>query len=797
MSYSEREVVEATVSFFKGDDLASQVWMDKYALKNREGEFLEKSPYDMFSRISTEVARVDKKYLKVPYSESEIFELFYNKYFTYAGSCLFGIGNDNNLTSLGNCFVIGNGEDSYAGILQTDAEQIQLMKRRGGVGHDISHLRSKNSFVNNAARTSTGAVSFMNRFSNSTTEVAQGGRRGALMLTMGVTHSDIEDFIESKNDLTKVTSANISVKVDDTFMEKVEEKDPNTLHIWNKIIHQAWKNAEPGVLFWDRIKEESPADCYAEFQTISTNPCGEVPLSAYDSCRLGSLIVSNFVINPFTKDSYFDFDLLGRKAYMAQYMMDDLIDLEEEKINLILNKLNSEPQINNIEVDLWTKIKTNLLNGRRTGLGFLGLADVFAMLGIKYDVKEAIYLGEEIAKTIACSSYRASIQMAKERGAFPVWNKELEEKNPFINRILLECPDLKKDYEKYGRRNISNLSIAPTGSLAILNQTSSGIEPVFNLSYIRRKRVSADDPKKTVKDDNGEWWQEYTVFHPKFKEWNEINAKLIGIDISQKEYEALVEHVVNNPYYGSTTNEINPLQKIRMQGKIQKWVDHSISVTHNLPKVVTEEEVSEFYFEAWLNGCKGVTIYREGSRSGVLINKEDNTKEIIFTHNEGYKRPKDVNCDIYSTKIRGEQFIVVIGLIDDKPYEVFAFQFNGKFDLRKGIIRKFKKSRYDILTESLETYSENITVEMTQSEEDRTRMISTALRHGVNIKFIVEQLNKSKSDITSFSKAIARVLNKYVIDEVRVNSICPKCKSILSYSSGCEICLHCGYSACS
>ena len=813
MSFSAEQVRKATLRYYENDALAADVWMSKYALKDKKGEFKELSPLDMYDRITREIIRIERKLYDNPLKFEDVYDMLQYKYFTFAGSVLFGLGNNYQLTSLGNCYVIGNEEDSYSGIMQMDTELIQLSKRRAGVGLDLSHLRPANAQVNNAALTSTGSISFMDRYSNSIREVSQNGRRGALILTLNINHPDIQKFIVAKNDLTKITGANISVKITDDFMEAVEDDKEYNLtfndivipvkakKIWDSLIHQAWKNAEPGVLFWDRIIEENPADCYDDFKTKSVNPCGEVTLSPYDSCRLGSMVLSSFVDNPFTESARFNFTKFRIYVDIAQQLMDDLIDLENEKIEAILAKIDSEEKsVNSLEKDLWVKIRKSLLNGRRTGLGLFGLADVFAMMNIRYGSEMSIALTEKIAKTMAVESYKSSFRLAKSRGHFPVWNKEAEKENPFVNRILSEIEE-KDDYEslhnynKYGRRNIANLSIAPTGSLAIIFQTSSGMEPLFNTHYIRRRKVEPDHPNKSFKDDTGDWWEEYTVMHHTFKQWIETASKasVSANEMSDEDVKAWEE---KSPYNESTANDIDPLQKIKLQSKLQMYIDHSISCTYNVPSTITESEVSELYYQAWLYGLKGFTLYREGSRAGVLINTKKTIPEIDFGYRDAPKRPKILPCEIATVKVQGEQFVVVVGLYEKKPYEVFAFKFDNKFSLKNGLIVKATKGRYNILTEQKETYAEDITSDMSPMEEDRTRLISTALRHGADIKFIVEQLSKSKSDITSFSKAIARTLNTYITTPIMVTDKCPECKSELSYEGGCISCKQCGYTQC-
>lgn len=789
--YDEKIVEQETLNYFRGDDLATKVWMSKYALVNNEGNFVELTPLDTFKRISKELFRVESSYPN-PLSFEQIFTLFESKYFILGGSNLFGIGNNYSVSSLGNCFVLPSAQDSYSSILQTDAEQVQIMKRRGGVGHDLSLLRPAGTEVSNSAKTSTGAPSFMKRFSESTKEVAQDGRRGALMLTMEITHPDSLTFIETKDDVTKLTGANISIKITDQFIEALSDdtefplnftlKSGNQLvhlvkarTIWDKLIYQAWKNGEPGILFWDRIIEESPADFYKHYKTISTNPCSELPLSAYDSCRLGSLILPTFVKHPFTSDAYFDEKKFVEIVRKCQRVMDDAIDLEEEKIDQILLKVTKDKIPNKIELTLWQNIKQTLLGGRRTGLGYLGLADMLAMLNIPYNDSKAITFSEHITKLLALNSYTSSIELASERGAFPEYNKS-EIDHTFVSRIINELPDnIKVLYNTYGRRNIANLTLAPTGSIAIISQVSSGIEPVFNLAYTRRRKVDPTNDNKQYQDEDGIWWEEYSVIHPGLKLWAQQQGKKINLK--------------DNPYIGSTTNEIDPFHKVKLQSRIQYWIDHSISVTYNVPTTITPKEIGDLFLYAWESGCKGLTVYREGSRHGVLVNKP------TFQQFDGTKRPKILKCDIYQSTIQSKKYTVLVGLLENKPYEIFAFE-DMQIKIKKGFVKKIKRGVYDLLSEDEKVYMDNITTIMSQAEEDRTRLISTALRHGTPIQYIVEQLYKSKSDITSFSKAIARTLNRYA-ETLRIEEVvCPKCHSKLTMEGGCNVCLQCGYSKC-
>ena len=812
--YKKSEVEMVALEYFK-DSLVANVWMDKYALKTGDDSYIELSPNDTLVRMATELATIEKRY-----PNSIDYDTIYNllkgyEKFVLGGSPLFGIGNNTTLSTLGNCFVVDSPVDSIGGIFKSDQELAQLMKRRGGVGIDISSLRPKRSQVNNAANFSTGATSFLEKFSNTTRVIAQEGRRGALMVTMDINHPDIEEFITSKDDNSKNTGANISVKVTDEFMTCVE-KDTNysllfptepiddyskvevivkAKVLWNKLIHQAWKNAEPGIIFWDKIINESPADCYNGFKTISTNPCGELPLCAYDSCRLSAINLYAYVINPFTDNSGFDLETLGKDVIIYQRLMDDIIDLESAKIVAIIDKIVKDPEdddIKKVELDLWTKIHNKLLLGRRTGLGQMGLADAMAALGLKYGEGASIQLALEINRIIAVNSYKSSVIMAKERGAFPMWSFSKETTNPYLQRIFNEIKKeestvpnywiswLDVNYPKYGRRNIANLTIAPTGSISMLAGVTSGIEPVFALSYKRKRKVTVDNPNKKFQDKQGDWWEEYEVFHPKFQQW---------LDTEQFENGPIIK--TNSPYSKATAYEIDPYTKLKLQSVIQPWIDHSISVTYNLAKETTEEQVSKLYFEAWKLGLKGLTVYRDGCREGILTTMEK------FPQHDGFKRPKDVICDVYNIKAKGQDWKVFIGVIDNLPYEVFAV--NGameKVPIEHGILRKRASGVYDFLSPEHEVVRENITLHMTPEEEALTRMISWALRHGSKLQFGVEQLDKSKGDVTSFSKAISRTLKKYIKDGTIRSGNCPDCGSVLISEGGCLVCKECGYSKC-
>ena len=704
--FNQQEVENETLKYFRGDDLATRVWATKYALKDSFGNIYELTPDDMHRRLASEIARIESKYPN-PLSKEELFELLRDfKYIVPQGSPMTGIGNEYQVASLSNCFVIGfdGDSDSYGAIIKIDEEQVQRMKRRGGVGHDLSHIRPKGSPVKNSALTSTGIVPFMERYSNSTREVAQDGRRGALMLTVSIKHPDSESFIDAKLEAGKVTGANVSVKIDDDFMKAVTEKhnytqqypiysnnpwfkkDINAEALWNKIIHNAWKSAEPGVLFWDTITRESVPDCYADlgYRTVSTNPCGEIPLCPYDSCRLLAINMYSYVKNPFTPEASFDFELFEKHVQLAQRIMDDIIDLEMEKIDKILEKIQSDPEnddIKNTEFQLWEKIKAKTSQGRRTGVGTTAEGDMLASLGLRYGTDEAIDFSEKVHKTVALAAYRSSVNMAKERGAFTVYDAKREENNPYILRLKEADEQLYNDMVKYGRRNIACLTIAPTGTTSIMTQTTSGIEPVFMPVYTRRRKVNPNDKNVTVDfvDENGDSWEEYVVFHHKFITWMEANNISISKHYSKDELDQLV---ARSPYYKATSNDVDWLKKVQMQGRIQKWVDHSISVTINLPNDVSEELVGQLYEEAWKSGCKGVTVYRDGSRAGVLLaveekknddeKKDDKEHCICYDSATPLVRPAVLNCEVVRFQNNKDKWIAFVGLKDGRPYEIFT-----------------------------------------------------------------------------------------------------------------------------
>lgn len=789
--YKRSEVEKVAIEYF-GDSLTANVWLDKYALKSGDGELMELSPDDTIKRIARELSRIELKYAN-PISYEVIYDFMkgFNK-FVLGGSPLFGIGNNYTLSTLGNCFVVDSPIDSYGGIFKTDQELAQLMKRRGGVGVDLSTIRNRGSRVTNAAGSSTGIVPFAERFSNTTREVAQEGRRGALMLSLDIEHPDSEEFIIAKDDLNKITGANISVRISDEFMKHLDA--PRNKKLWDSLIHQAWKNGEPGVLFWDRIIENSPADCYPDFKTISTNPCSELPLCAYDSCRLSALNLYAYVKNPFTAEAYFDYDEFAGDARLAQRLMDDVVDLEDEKIIAIRAKIAEDPEsldIKKVEMDLWYKIHNKLLLGRRTGLGQMGLADAGAALNLKYGSESFIEFANLANKTLAINSYKESILMAEERGAFPAWSIELEKNNPFLKHIwqnIDESEYFGLSYTTTGRRNIANLTIAPTGSISMLAGVSSGIEPVFALSYNRKRKVTVDNPNKKFQDKQGDWWEEYLVFHPKFLDWKEVVRPKLGEmaipEWSDQRY---------SPYSHATAHDIDPFTKLRLQSVIQPWIDHSISVTYNLPENTTEEQVSKLYYTAWSEGLKGLTVYRENSREGVLSTKPKGSK--IFKTNSP-KRPKALPCDIYSMMSKGKHWIVCVGILYGDPYEVFAFNnYNLTGNKYVGELIKITSGRYNLNVKDV-ALIENITKDCSDEENLLTRMISTSLRHGADIKYVVEQLLKSEGDITSFGKAIARTLKRYVKDGEIRGVVCPDCGTIMVSEGGCTICKNCGNTKC-
>ena len=838
-TYTQDEAFSASLKYFKGDDLAARVWVNKYALKDSDGNIYEKNPNDMHRRIAKEIARVEKKYPN-SMTENEVFDLIKDfKYIVPQGSPMAGIGNKYQVGSLSNCFVIGNNgdSDSYGGIMKIDQEQVQLMKRRGGVGHDLSHIRPKGSPVKNSALTSTGIVPFMERYSNSTREVAQDGRRGALMLSVSINHPDAEDFIDAKMEQGKVTGANVSVRMDDTFMKAVKNessytqkypifsqnpkysKDIEANKLWKKIVHNAWKSAEPGILFWDTIINESVPDCYADlgYKTVSTNPCGEIPLCPYDSCRLLAINLFSYVEQPFTDKANFNFDLFKKHIAAAQRIMDDIIDLELEKVDAILAKIDADPEgeeVKGVERNLWLNIKKKAEEGRRTGIGITAEGDMLAALGIKYGSEKGTDFSVEIHKTIALEAYRASVYAAKERGAFGIFDSEREKENPFILRLKEADEKLYYDMLEYGRRNIALLTIAPTGTTSLMTQTTSGIEPVFLPVYKRRRKVNPNDKDARVDfiDEIGDSWEEYVVFHHRFKEWMKINGHDIDKNYSQEELNELVEQ---SPYHQATSNDVDWLSKVRMQGAVQKWVDHSISVTINLPNDVDEELVGKLYLEAWQAGCKGVTVYRDGSRSGVLISNEEKKEEsheslISFPT----KRPQTLEANVVRFQNNKEKWIAFIGLIDDKPYEIFTGLADDEDGIliprwaTEGLIIKNRNedgtSRYDFQYQNKRGYKttiEGLSHKFDPEYWNYAKLISSTLRHGMPIEKAVELINSLQLDsesINTWKNGVARALKRYVEDGTLARKQkCDNCNSSqLIYQEGCLTCKDCGSSKC-
>ena len=837
-TYTQDEAFNASVEYFNGDDLAARVWVNKYALKDSEGNIYEKTPADMHRRIAREIARIEQRYPN-PLTEDEVFDAIKDfKYIVPQGSPMAGIGNPYQIASLSNCFVIGNqgDSDSYGGIMKIDQEQVQLMKRRGGVGHDLSHIRPKGSPVKNSALTSTGIVPFMERYSNSTREVAQDGRRGALMLSVSINHPDAEDFIDAKMEQGKVTGANVSVRIDDTFMEAVRDgknyiqKYPifsdnpkNTQEIearklWNKIVHNAWKSAEPGILFWDTIIKESVPDCYADlgYQTVSTNPCGEIPLCPYDSCRLLAINLFSYVEDPFTKKASFNFELFKKHLNIAQRIMDDIIDLELEKIDAILAKIDADPQadeIKAVERNLWLNIQTKAKEGRRTGIGITAEGDMLAALGIKYASEKGIEFSTEIHKTLAIEAYRASVHTAKERGSFKIFDSERERNNPFILRIKEADEKLYYDMLEYGRRNIALLTIAPTGTTSLMTQTTSGIEPVFLPVYKRRRKVNPNDKNVRVDfvDEIGDSWEEYVVFHHRFKQWMEVNGIATDKNYSQEELNRIVK---KSPYYKATSNDVDWMSKVRMQGAVQKWVDHSISVTINLPNDATEELVGKLYLEAWQQGCKGVTVYRDGSRSGVLVSNEEKEEDQETLTPFPTKRPEVLDADVVRFQNSKDKWIAFIGLIDGKPYEIFTGFADDEDGIliprwvNEGYIIKNRNddgsSRYDFQYKNKRGYKttiEGLSHKFNPEFWNYAKLISSTLRHGMPIEKAVELINSLQLDsesINTWKNGVARALKRYVADGTEAKKQkCENCNSTsLIYQEGCLTCKDCGSSKC-
>ena len=851
--YTYDEAYDASVKYFDGDELAARVWVSKYALKDSDGHIYERTPEDMHHRIASEIARIERNYPN-PMSETEVMELLDRfRYVVPQGSPMAGIGNDYQVGSLSNCFVIGldGHPDSYGGIAKIDEEQVQLMKRRGGVGHDLSDLRPKGSPVKNSALTSTGLVPFMERYSNSTREVAQDGRRGALMLSVSIKHPDSERFIDAKLEQGKITGANVSVKIDDEFMRCVESGDTyqrrfpvwsdnpevsidtDARALWGKIVYNAWKSAEPGVLFWDTITRESVPDCYADlgFQTVSTNPCGEIPLCPYDSCRLVAINLYSYVKNPFTPQAEFDYELFASHVAKAQRIMDDIIDLEMEKIDTIIAKIEKDPEtpeVKETELNLWKKIRSKTLKGRRTGLGTTAEGDMIAALGLRYGTEEATAMSVNVHRALAIAAFGSSVQMAKERGAFDVYDAIRERNNPYIARLREAAPDLVSEMEMFGRRNIACLTIAPTGTTSLMTRTSSGIEPVFMPVYKRRRKINANDVEARIDyvDESGDKFEEYVVYHPKFVDWMKVNGIEVRDDYSQAEIEALV---AKSPYYKATANDIDWLEKVRMQGAVQKWVDHSISVTINLPADVDVELVNRLYLEAWKAGCKGCTIYRDGCRSGVLIAAENDKKkkddkksssESVETPrlNESHplmlKRPAELEADVVRFQNNKEKWIAFVGLVDGRPYEIFtglADDEDGIFcpkSVNKGkIIKAIDENgnkRYDfqfINKRGLKTTIEGLSDKFNPEYWNYAKLISGVLRYGMPIDQVLKLVNGLELDsqsINTWKMGVERALKRYLPSGTVANGQkCPNCgQETLVYQEGCLICTSCGNSRC-
>ena len=840
-TYTFDEAYAASLDYFTGDELAAKVWVNKYALKDAYGNIYEQSPADMHRRLAREIARVERKYPN-PLTEDQLFELFdHFRYIVPQGSPMTGIGNDHQIASLSNCFVIGveGNADSYGAVIRIDEEQVQLMKRRGGVGHDLSHIRPKGSPVKNSALTSTGLVPFMERYSNSTREVAQDGRRGALMLTVSIKHPDAESFIDAKMTEGKVTGANVSVKIDDEFMKAVVndtpyrqqypiagpdpmvKKDISARSLWKKIIHNAWKSAEPGVLFWDTILRESVPDTYADlgFHTVSTNPCGEIPLCPYDSCRLLAINLYSYVVNPFTPDAHFDFDLFKKHVGLAQRIMDDIIDLESEKIDKILEKIDSDPEADEIkraERELWQRIRRKTLMGRRTGVGITAEGDMLAALNLRYGTEEATDVAEEIQKTLALAAYSSSVELARDRGAFEIYDAEREKNNPFIARLREADPALYERMTKFGRRNIACLTIAPTGTTSLMTQTTSGIEPVFLPVYKRRRKVNPNDTDVHIDyvDETGDAFEEYVVFHHKFVTWMLAN----GYPAAQKYTSAEIDDMIaHSPYYKATSNDVDWVQKVKMQGRIQRWVDHSISVTINLPNDVSEDLVDQLYVEAWRSGCKGCTVYRDGSRAGVLISAEDKKKkgetkmappQIVST------RPQELDADVVKFQNNREKWIAFVGLLNGRPYEIFT----GLADDEEGImlpktvekgsiIKSYDsdgRKHYDFQFKNKRGFKmtlEGLDSKFEPEYWNYAKLISGVLRYGMPITQViklVQEMELNNESINTWKNGVARALKKYLPNGTEVKGQeCPNCGSeTLVYQEGCLLCANCGATEC-
>ncbi|MBK8556515.1 MAG: adenosylcobalamin-dependent ribonucleoside-diphosphate reductase [Lewinellaceae bacterium] len=835
--FTREEALAGAIEYFEGDTLAAGVWLNKYALKDSYGNIYERSPDDMHRRIARELARIEAKYPN-PIPEEEIYQLLHNfRYLVPQGSPMAGIGNPFQVVSLSNCFVIGveGNSDSYGAIMKLDEEQVQLMKRRGGVGHDLSHLRPAGTPVMNSALTSTGILPFMERYSNSTREVAQDGRRGALMLTLSVRHPDAPAFVDAKLDRTKVTGANISLRIDDDFMKAAMSGKPYTLRfpvnaakptmektidaaeLWHKIVHNAWKSAEPGVLFWDTVIRESVPDCYADlgFKTVSTNPCGEIPLCPYDSCRLLAINLSSYVKDPFTPKATLDLDLLQQHGKLAQRMMDNIIDLELEKIEQILAKSDNDPEpdaIKATERQLWMKIREKCLQGRRTGIGITAEGDMLAALGLRYGSPESLDFCENLHKHLALAVYRGSVDTARDRGAFPIYDSSREAQNPFIQRLGEADPKLLEDMQRYGRRNIALLTIAPTGTTSLMTQTTSGLEPVFRINYKRRKKVNPNDKNSRVTfvDEVGDAWEDYHVFHVPFKQW----LKGEGLDpalVQTYDEEALQAIIARSPWFKASAEDVDWVAKVHMQGRVQKWVDHSISVTVNVPETATEALIEQIYRTGWEAGCKGMTVYREGSRSGVLVSDKKEDKKEEFAETAAPKRPKVLDAVVFSFMNGTERWVAVIGMYEGKPYEIFTGRATDSFSIltqvSEGRVIKVKgngKNRYDFQYKDKDDY--RVTIEGLSRTFDKeywnyARLISGVLRHGMPLPYVVEMvdnLHMDSASLNSWKNGVLRALRKFIPDgTVASHNQCQECHTDgLVYQEGCLHCKNCGYSEC-
>tara|TARA_Y100000034_G_scaffold135687_1_gene208627 strand:+ start:3031 stop:5553 length:2523 start_codon:yes stop_codon:yes gene_type:complete len=812
--YDYDQSLDKCTDYFDGDDLAAKVFLDKYALRDNDKNLLEETPDQMHWRLANEFARIEAGKFKEPLSAQDIFNYFdHFKYVVPQGSPMYGIGNNHQFITLSNCYVVDSPLDSYGDIARADEHLVQISKRRGGTGMDISHLRPSGSATRNAARTSTGIIPFLERYSNSIREVGQAGRRGALMVTLSVHHPEILDFANVKKDLQRVTGANISVRLSDEFLEAVENDQEyeqrwpvdaekptivqkvNAKEVWMKIVENAHAMAEPGLLFWDNILRESPADCYSDFgfMTISTNPCSELTLCANDSCRLMLLNLLSYVVHPFTRKAYFDFELFSKHAQIIQRLMDDMVDLELEKVNSIISKIKNDPEpahVRQRELELWKGIRAKCEQGRRTGTGITGLGDTIAALGYAYGSKKCIEVVDEIYRTLKLGCYRSSVDMAKELGAFPIWDHEFEKSNPFLRRIKDEDPKLYEDMKRYGRRNIAILTTAPAGSVSILTRTTSGIEPLFMIGYKRRKKINPNDENVRVDftDPNGDCWEEFTVYHPQIQKWMEVTGK---------------DNVEESPWFGHCAEDINWKQRVHLQATATRHVDHSISSTINLPEDVEVEQVAEIYETAWKQGCKGITVYRKNCRTGVLVEdkKEDERNGNHITKTIAPKRPEDLDAELHFTRVTGQLYLIVVGLLGSDPYEIFIGKngFHKRNAILQGTMSRVGRGKYRGIfrDHDTEVEVENVGEFCTEEEESLTRMISTSLRHGADVAFVVHQLEKTRGDLQSPAKALARVLKKYVEDGTSVTGEeCPECGGALERNQGCATCKSCGHSKC-